>query len=88
MNTFGIVKFLYNNFRFVLIYDMINKPNYYYFLNSFNFISFQDILIYNIFSLGWRMKREVNLKTDSAVWLLGRCYHNKLNGIFSLLEYL
>lgn len=33
------------------------------------------------FFLGWRIKREVNLKTDSAIWLLGRCYHNKLNGI-------
>ncbi|XP_054722020.1 cysteine protease ATG4D-like [Uloborus diversus] len=28
---------------------------------------------------GLRIKREVNLKVDSAIWLLGQCYHNRLN---------
>ncbi|XP_035211627.1 cysteine protease ATG4C-like [Stegodyphus dumicola] len=35
--------------------------------------------MWNNMKYGWRVKREVNLKTDSAIWLLGKCYHNKLN---------
>ncbi|XP_071043438.1 cysteine protease ATG4D [Parasteatoda tepidariorum] len=35
--------------------------------------------MWNNVKYGWRVKREVNLKTDSAAWLLGRCYHNKLS---------
>ncbi|GFT40719.1 cysteine protease ATG4D [Nephila pilipes] len=34
--------------------------------------------MWNNMKYGWRVKREVNLKLDSATWLLGRCYHNKL----------
>ncbi|GFQ81708.1 cysteine protease ATG4D [Trichonephila clavata] len=33
--------------------------------------------MWNNMKYGWRVKREVNLKLDSATWLLGRCYHNK-----------
>ncbi|CAL1267722.1 unnamed protein product [Larinioides sclopetarius] len=34
--------------------------------------------MWNNMKYGWRVKREVNLKLDSATWLLGQCYHNKL----------
>lgn len=35
--------------------------------------------IWNNMKYGWHMKREVTLKADSAIWLLGKCYHNKVH---------
>lgn len=42
--------------------------------------------IWNNVKYGWRIKREVSLKTDSAIWLLGQCYHNKLNDDVALTQ--